>query len=637
MEQMELRIGEQLQVLTEKLSSFAGLKEHLEELDQRVSQRLDQVQTKMDLSLVSLGQVQQDQAQVGLALKGVTAAPSTAPIGHPPGPAKLGGHGILGMPPGSTLHPPGATLQPGARLETAQAAPTSSSATRTNARQVTDEIANLETENQGGERYDRGQGNHRGLPRMDFPKFDGTDARIWIDTCNSYFLMYQIPEGFKVAAATMNLLGNAAHWYQAYKLDNAWHNWEQFQQAVMSEFELNVYRDKMRELLQLKQTGTVEEYTRQFNQLVYNIRLYDVSVGGMMLVTQFILGLKEELQGPVEAQLPSSVSMASTYATIHEAVFERQKKSGKAVATRPQSYGTYRKDNRPNNINNSGDMWKAQQLKEYRRANNLCFKCGDKYVPGHQCAQPVAQLKAIQGGEGATIISDAMLTAITELEQGYVSDSMFMSMNALAGTVKGNSLQLSKACQSKSQTAQPCTAQLRFQQLLGGAKARPSHIISGYYLLEAMMEFWVGSRAYKLELPEHSQIHPVFHVSQLKEHVPDHTPVYSDLPSTLELDLLDVQPEEILDRRLVKRGNTALLQLQIKWTSLPASMATWENESVLKARYPEAPVWGHPGSQAAGNVRYAMTGEKLGRPPDEVFTEDEKQELLSDKDASSSG
>jgi hypothetical protein len=36
-------------------------------------------------------------------------------------------------------------------------------------------------------------------------------------------------------------------------------------------------------------------------------------------------------------------------------------------------------------------------------------------------------------------------------------------------------------------------------------------------------------------------------------------------------------------------------------------------------------------------VRYAMTGEKLGCPPDEVFTEDEKQELVSDKDASSSG
>jgi hypothetical protein len=42
-----------------------------------------------------------------------------------------------------------------------------------------------------------------------------------------------------------------------------------------------------------------------------------------MLVTQYILGLKDELQGPVESQLPTSISLAYTYAFIHEAVLER--------------------------------------------------------------------------------------------------------------------------------------------------------------------------------------------------------------------------------------------------------------------------------------------------------------------------
>jgi hypothetical protein len=39
----------------------------------------------------------------------------------------------------------------------------------------------------------------------------------------------------------------------------------------------------------------------------------------------------------------------------------------------------------------------------------------------------------------------------------------------------------------------------------------------------------------------------LFHVSQLKQRVPDHTPVFTELPSTLK----DF-PEEILDHRLVK-------------------------------------------------------------------------------------
>lgn len=84
----------------------------------------------------------------------------------------------------------------------------------------------------------------------------------------------------------------------------------------------------------------------------------------------------------------------------------------------------------------------------------------------------------------------------------------------------------------------------------------------------------IGSVAYKLDLPETSQVHPVFHVSQLKEHFPDHTPVFSELPSAAELDIATVFPETILERRLVKRGNTALLQVRIKWSSLPEAMAT---------------------------------------------------------------
>ena len=83
-----------------------------------------------------------------------------------------------------------------------------------------------------------------------------------------------------------------------------------------------------------------------------------------------------------------------------------------------------------------------------------------------------------------------------------------------------------------------------------------------------------GAVAYRLELPAKSFVHPVFHVSQHKEHVPDHTPVFSSLPNPLLLDATEVVPELIFDRRLVKWGNTAYTQVLAKWISLPETMVT---------------------------------------------------------------
>lgn len=123
-----------------------------------------------------------------------------------------------------------------------------------------------------------------------------------------------------------------------------------------------------------------------------------------------------------------------------------------------------------------------------------------------------------------------------------------------------------------------------------------------------------GSAAYKLDLPAGSLVHPVFHVSQLKQFLPDHTPVFTDLPTPLQLDVSELQPEEILDRRLIKKGNTAYLQVLIKWTSLPSAMATWEDYSVLRERYPHSAAWGQAASQGVASVtrgvpRVATTSE----------------------------
>lgn len=112
----------------------------------------------------------------------------------------------------------------------------------------------------------------------------------------------------------------------------------------------------------------------------------------------------------------------------------------------------------------------------------------------------------------------------------------------------------------------------------------------------------VGKAAYHLALPEGSLIHPVFHVSQLKPFVADYTPVYKDLPQPVDLEASPLIPEAVLDRRLVKKGNSAIPQVLVKWSSLPDAFATWEDLYVLQKRFPACLAWGQASASAGGNV-----------------------------------
>ena len=84
----------------------------------------------------------------------------------------------------------------------------------------------------------------------------------------------------------------------------------------------------------------------------------------------------------------------------------------------------------------------------------------------------------------------------------------------------------------------------------------------------------IGSVAYKLKLPSEAKIHPIFHVSQLKKKLGSAVRVQTQMPTGPVEQILE--PELILERRMVNRRERAVIEVLIKWKHPPVEEASWE-------------------------------------------------------------
>ena len=99
----------------------------------------------------------------------------------------------------------------------------------------------------------------------------------------------------------------------------------------------------------------------------------------------------------------------------------------------------------------------------------------------------------------------------------------------------------------------------------------------------------VGGLAYKLELPESSRVHPVFHVSRLRKIVDHNENVVSPsvLVELIEPPSIPHEPERILGFRDRNTRHTVYREALVKWKDREDEASSWERVSTLTKNFSE--------------------------------------------------
>jgi hypothetical protein len=165
-------------------------------------------------------------------------------------------------------------------------------------------------------------------------------------------------------------------------------DWEKLCELVFAKFDKDQYPIQLRQLESLKQVGTVQEYYEQFEKLAHGILLYNPTYDDVYFVTRFLAGLKEEIRAAIALHRPQDVDMASTLALLQEEELMHSK-------TRSLGWGFTKNLDRTmqpklvEKAHEADTVDKVASLKQFRRKNGLCFKCGGKWAPNHTCPEQV--------------------------------------------------------------------------------------------------------------------------------------------------------------------------------------------------------------------------------------------------------
>ncbi|RHN62149.1 hypothetical protein MtrunA17_Chr4g0044311 [Medicago truncatula] len=130
---------------------------------------------------------------------------------------------------------------------------------------------------------------------------------------------------------------------------------------------------------------------------------------------------------------------------------------------------------------------------------------------------------------------------------------------------------------------------LRVTPLTGVGRALKSRKLTPKFIGPYQISKRVGTVAYRVGLPPHlSNMHDVFHVSQLRKYVadPSHVIPKDDVQVRDNL-TVETMPLRIDDRKVKSLRGKEIPLVRVVWGGATGESLTWELESKMRESYPE--------------------------------------------------
>ncbi|GJZ96806.1 retrotransposon gag domain, retroviral aspartyl protease [Tanacetum coccineum] len=203
--------------------------------------------------------------------------------------------------------------------------------------------------------------------------------------------------------------------------------WEELVQAFTKNFGPAEFQNPDEFLCSIKQTGSVQEYRQEFAKRSSRVSNWP----DHCLLGVFLNGLKDELKSDVRIHKPRTVYSAMSLALEFESKLTNHQ-PGKNASCTPNSKPS-ESDSKPTTFTptqtsqpkNTFGTFEAE--KQNRFLKGECFRCGDKYEPGHLCK--TGTLKVLEADED---VEEPLTTDLTDLESDR-EETAEISLHAILG------------------------------------------------------------------------------------------------------------------------------------------------------------------------------------------------------------